>query len=168
MSISQNNIITLREFPRFERRERRFFSLSKLLRFWLYQLYENHFHHDQTRSKGKLSGSICSRRSQRQTRNALCLGFIYWSTLQGWLHHSETIWNLDLPFLNFRNIHMKTILIVLVGVLVWTNNDARTFTAKALYRAAEFVSPEPETRSIGETIDEIFSRWKLLSFWLYQ
>tara|TARA_B100001564_G_scaffold292571_1_gene256888 strand:+ start:1489 stop:1650 length:162 start_codon:yes stop_codon:yes gene_type:complete len=53
---------------------------------------------------------------------------------------------------------MKTILIVLVGVLVWTNNDARTFTSKALYRAAEFVSPEPETRSIGETIDQIFSR----------
>ena len=53
---------------------------------------------------------------------------------------------------------MKTILIVLVGVLIWTNNDARTFTAKALYRAAEFVSPEPESRSIGETIDEIFSR----------
>ena len=47
---------------------------------------------------------------------------------------------------------------MLVGVLVWTNNDARTFTSKALYRAAEFVSPEPETRSIGETIDEIFSR----------
>ena len=49
---------------------------------------------------------------------------------------------------------MKTILIVLVGVLVWTNNDARTFTAKALYRAAEFVSPEPESRSIGETIEK--------------
>jgi methionine aminopeptidase len=53
---------------------------------------------------------------------------------------------------------MKTILIVLVGVLVWTNNDARSFTSKALYRAAEFVSPESETRSIGETIDEIFTR----------
>tara|TARA_B100000282_G_scaffold128423_1_gene91813 strand:- start:1872 stop:2054 length:183 start_codon:yes stop_codon:yes gene_type:complete len=60
--------------------------------------------------------------------------------------------------MKLRKIHMKTILIVLVGVLVWTNNDARTFTAKALYRAAEFVSPEPESRSIGETIDEIFSR----------
>ena len=58
----------------------------------------------------------------------------------------------------FVKFTMKTILIVLVGVLVWTNNDARTFTAKALYRAAEFVSPEPESRSIGETIDEIFSR----------
>ena len=87
MSISQNNNITLRDFPRYERRERDFF-----------------FH------------------------------------------------------LSLRKIHMKTILIVLVGVLVWTNNDARTFTSKALYRAAEFVSPEPETRSIGETIDEIFSR----------
>ena len=60
--------------------------------------------------------------------------------------------------MNFRKIHMKTILIVLVGVLVWTNNDARTFTSKALYRTAEFVSPESESRSIGETIDEIFTR----------
>ena len=70
--------------------------------------------------------------------------------------------------MNFRKIHMKTILIVLVGVLVWTNNDARTFTSKALYRAAEFVSPESESRSIGETIDEIFTRWKLLTSWLSQ
>ena len=30
MSISQNNIITLRDFPRFERRERRFFSPLKV------------------------------------------------------------------------------------------------------------------------------------------
>ena len=62
------------------------------------------------------------------------------------------------PLMNYRKIHMKTILIVLVGVLVWTNNDARSFTSKALYRAAEFVSPESESRSIGETIDEIFTR----------
>ena len=70
--------------------------------------------------------------------------------------------------MNLRKIHMKTILIVLVGVLVWTNNDARSFTSKALYRAAEFVSPESESRSIGETIDEIFTRWKLLTFWSHQ
>ena len=39
-------------------------------------------------------------------------------------------------------IHMKFVLLVAVGVLLWNNNDARKFTAGVLSDAAEIVQPQ--------------------------
>ena len=41
-------------------------------------------------------------------------------------------------------IHMKFVLLVIIGVLLWNSNDARKFTADVLTEAAEIVRPEPE------------------------
>ena len=49
---------------------------------------------------------------------------------------------------------MKTILVIVIGVLLWQSNDARQFTANALQSASDFIEPDntqPET--IGEMID---------------
>ena len=49
---------------------------------------------------------------------------------------------------------MKTVLIVIIGVLLWQSPDARKFTSDALQQASDFIEPansEPET--IGEMID---------------
>ena len=42
---------------------------------------------------------------------------------------------------NLLSIHMKFVLLVIIGALLWTNNDARNFTADRLNDAAEFVRP---------------------------
>ena len=47
--------------------------------------------HDQTRSKATLSLRILRGRSQRQTRNALCLGIVHRYVVPRWLHHDEAI-----------------------------------------------------------------------------
>jgi hypothetical protein len=39
---------------------------------------------------------------------------------------------------------MKFVLLVIIGVLLWNSNDARTFTADVLDDAAEIIRPEPE------------------------
>ena len=41
-------------------------------------------------------------------------------------------------------IHMKFVLLAIIGVLLWNSNDARTFTADVLTEAAEIVRPERE------------------------
>lgn len=41
-------------------------------------------------------------------------------------------------------IHMKFVLLVIIGVLLWNSNDARKFTADVLTEAAEIVRPERE------------------------
>ena len=41
-------------------------------------------------------------------------------------------------------IHMKFVLLVIIGVLLWNSNDARKFTADVLTEAAEIVRPEPD------------------------
>ncbi len=49
---------------------------------------------------------------------------------------------------------MKFLLVVIIGVLLWNNNDARKVTSNALQSASDFVQPsntQPET--IGEMID---------------
>jgi len=51
-------------------------------------------------------------------------------------------------------IHMKTALVIVIGVLLWQSTDARKFTANALQSASDFIEPantQPET--IGEMID---------------
>ena len=51
-------------------------------------------------------------------------------------------------------IHMKFLLLVVIGVLLWNNNEARKVTSDALQSASDFVQPantQPET--IGEMID---------------
>lgn len=39
-------------------------------------------------------------------------------------------------------IHMKFVLLVVIGILLWNNNDARKFTADVLTEAAEIVQPQ--------------------------
>ena len=48
----------------------------------------------------------------------------------------------------------KTFVLVVIGALLWTNNDARTFIADGLETAEEFVRPEP--RSIKDRINYVF------------
>ena len=53
---------------------------------------------------------------------------------------------------------MKTVLIVIIGVLLWQSPDARKFTSDALQQASDIIEPansEPET--IGEMIDNILN-----------
>ena len=56
---------------------------------------------------------------------------------------------------------MKFLLVVIIGVLLWNNNEARNVTSNALQSASDFVQPsntQPET--IGEMIDS-FLDWLL-------
>jgi hypothetical protein len=49
---------------------------------------------------------------------------------------------------------MKTILVIVIGVLLWQSTEARKFTSNALQSASDFIEPantQPET--IGEMID---------------
>ena len=53
---------------------------------------------------------------------------------------------------------MKLALVIIIGVLLWNNNDARKITANALQSASDFVQPantQPET--IGEMIDSFLN-----------
>jgi len=43
---------------------------------------------------------------------------------------------------NFYANQVKVLLLVVIGALVWTNNDARNFTADRLIDAAEFIRPD--------------------------
>jgi len=40
------------------------------------------------------------------------------------------------------SIHMKFILLVIIGTLLWNNNSARQFTSENLNTVADFISPE--------------------------
>ena len=50
-------------------------------------------------------------------------------------------------------IHMKVILLAIIGVLLWQSDSARTFASDTLYKAAEIIEPDVSDRTIGETID---------------
>jgi hypothetical protein len=41
---------------------------------------------------------------------------------------------------------MKFVLLVLIGALLWSNNDARKITADVLQDASEFVRPDPQLK----------------------
>ena len=54
---------------------------------------------------------------------------------------------------------MKTVLIVIIGVLLWQSTDARKFTANVLQQASDFIEPSnTESKTIGERIDS-FLDW---------
>ena len=54
---------------------------------------------------------------------------------------------------------MKFLLLVVIGVLLWNNNDARMFTADALQSASDFIEPSnTKPKTIGEKIDS-FLNW---------
>jgi len=57
---------------------------------------------------------------------------------------------------------MKTILIVIIGVLLWQSTDAREFTSNALQSASDIIEPDTtKNQSIGERIDSFLD-------WIYQ
>tara|TARA_R100000231_G_C5215406_1_gene131819 strand:- start:212 stop:427 length:216 start_codon:yes stop_codon:yes gene_type:complete len=49
---------------------------------------------------------------------------------------------------NLLSIHMKFILLIVIGALLWNNNDARNFTSDALQSASDFVAPEVTVKSV--------------------
>tara|TARA_Y100000401_G_scaffold110508_1_gene107788 strand:- start:415 stop:630 length:216 start_codon:yes stop_codon:yes gene_type:complete len=52
------------------------------------------------------------------------------------------------------SFHMKFLLLVVIGVLLWNNNDARMFSADALQSASDFIEPSnTKPQTIGEKID---------------
>ena len=49
---------------------------------------------------------------------------------------------------------MKILLVIVIGVLLWNNNDARKVTADALQSASDFIEPSnTKPQTIGEKID---------------
>jgi hypothetical protein len=52
-------------------------------------------------------------------------------------------------------IHMKFLLVVIIGLLLWNNNDARKFTSNMLQQASDLIEPQPQT--IGEKIDSFLN-----------
>jgi hypothetical protein len=48
---------------------------------------------------------------------------------------------------------MKFALLVIIGILLFNNNDARQFTAERLYDAADFIDPRTQTEQF---LDNIF------------
>tara|TARA_R100000005_G_scaffold77159_1_gene44335 strand:+ start:327 stop:542 length:216 start_codon:yes stop_codon:yes gene_type:complete len=52
------------------------------------------------------------------------------------------------------SIHMKFVLCVIIGVLLWNSTDARQFTSNVLEGAADFIEPDDtKEQTIGERID---------------
>ena len=45
---------------------------------------------------------------------------------------------------NLINIHMKFILLIIIGALLWNNNQARQFTSDSLQQASDFIQPEQQ------------------------
>ena len=45
---------------------------------------------------------------------------------------------------NLINIHMKFILLVIIGALLWNSNEARQFTSDSLQQASDFIQPEQQ------------------------
>ena len=58
---------------------------------------------------------------------------------------------------NLLAIHMKVILLAIIGILLWQSDSARSFTADTLYKAAEIIEPDVSDRTIGETIDSFLN-----------
>ena len=54
---------------------------------------------------------------------------------------------------------MKTVLVIIIGVLLWNNNDARMITSDALQNVSDFIEPNnTNDQTIGEMIDD-FLNW---------
>ena len=53
---------------------------------------------------------------------------------------------------------MKTVLVIIIGVLLWNNNDARMITSDALQSASDFIQPSnTNDQTIGEMIDDFLN-----------
>jgi len=53
---------------------------------------------------------------------------------------------------------MKTVLVIIIGVLLWNNNDARIITSDALQSASDFIQPsDTNDQTIGEMIDDFLN-----------
>ena len=64
----------------------------------------------------------------------------------------------SLPFILYIN-SMKTVLVIIIGVLLWQSTDARKFTANVLQTASDIIEPDVnENKTIGERIDS-FLDW---------
>ena len=64
----------------------------------------------------------------------------------------------NLPFI-LLSFHMKILLVIVIGVLLWNNNDARKVTADALQNMSDFIEPSnTKPQTIGERIDS-FLDW---------
>ena len=50
---------------------------------------------------------------------------------------------------------MKLILLIVLGIMIWSNNDARQVTSNFLQSASDFI--EPKDKSLGETIDSFLN-----------
>ena len=49
---------------------------------------------------------------------------------------------------------MKTVLVIIIGVLLWQSTDARKFTSNVLQTASDIIEPDVnENKTIGERID---------------
>jgi len=48
---------------------------------------------------------------------------------------------------NLITIHMKFILLVIIGALLWNSNEARQFTSDSLQQASDFIQPQ-QSRTI--------------------
>ena len=56
------------------------------------------------------------------------------------------------------SIHMKTALIIIIGILLWQSTDARKFTANVLQQASDFIEPSnTKEKTIGEKIDSFLN-----------
>ena len=55
-------------------------------------------------------------------------------------------------------IHMKTVLVVIIGVLLWQSTDARKFTANVLQTASDMIEPDnTKPQTVGERIDQLLN-----------
>ena len=45
-----------------------------------------------------------------------------------------------------RIIHMKFVLLLVIGVLLWNSNDARQFTSDVLSDASEIIRPDSKIK----------------------
>ena len=53
---------------------------------------------------------------------------------------------------------MKTVLVIIIGVLLWNNNQARIFTSDVLQQASDFIEPNnTNDQTIGEMIDSFLN-----------
>ena len=68
---------------------------------------------------------------------------------------------------NLITIHMKFILLVIIGALLWNNNDARQFTSDQLQSMSEFIQPDQQREIklsfwiMTQTTDNIIDRDQL-------
>ena len=68
---------------------------------------------------------------------------------------------------NLINIHMKFILLVIIGALLWNNNQARQFTSDSLQSMSDFIEPNQQRQIklsfwiMTQTKDNIIDRDQL-------